>query len=215
MFRRRILPVLVWFIYSLLHWSWRKIIIEPDSLKSALANGEPLIMAHWHGDELAVLHLVRRYRLATMTSTSRDGSLIDFVIRAFGGKTVRGSSTRGGASALKGLVRLTKGGHPASMAVDGPKGPIYQVKPGVFELSRLAGAQIFPVSVATNSKHIFEKSWNKAYLPLPFARVAIVYGDPLPVVTREQDPKAPELAQKLSVALADAKQQASKLIAQF
>ena len=75
-------------------------------LVAAKKNQNPLIFAHWHGDELCVLPLVPKYRIATMTSTSKDGALIDFAVRQFRGATSRGSSTRGGAGALKGLVRL-------------------------------------------------------------------------------------------------------------
>src|SRR5690606_18737721 len=109
----------------------------------------------WHGDELAVLHLVKRYRLATMTSTSKDGAIIDYVIRKLGGDTSRGSSTRGAVTALKGLVRLGRSGRVLSLAVDGPKGPIYEPKPGVFELSKLCGAAIVPVGVAVTKAHVF------------------------------------------------------------
>ncbi|MCB0341554.1 MAG: DUF374 domain-containing protein [Pseudobdellovibrionaceae bacterium] len=172
-----------------------------------------MILAHWHGDELALLHLVKPYRLATMTSTSSDGHLIDYVIRRLGGATSRGSSTRGGISALKGLVRLVKSGHMASMAVDGPKGPYHLVKPGVFELSRLTGAHIVSVGVAVSSAFKFEKSWNKTYLPLPFSKVKIYFGKPWSVVLRSDDPKAEKWAGMLARDLDDANQQASKIIA--
>lgn len=215
MFRRYVLPFLILWFYRLLSWSWRKSTIEPPALKSALANRDPLIMAHWHGDELAITHLVSRYRLATMTSTSRDGELMDHVIRGLGGETSRGSSTRGAVQALKGLVRLCRQGHPASMAVDGPKGPRFEVKPGVFQLSHLAKAPIFPVGVAVSKALVFEKSWNKAYLPWPFAQVITVFGEPIDFSAEGVDPKSPESAQRLKQAIANAQQQASKLIAQL
>ena len=112
-----------------------------------------------------------------MTSTSVDGQLIDYVIRKLGGATAKGSSTRGGSNALRGLVSagLMEEGYRASMAVDGPKGPIYQVKPGVFELSKLAGAWIAPLGVANSSQFVFQKSWNKARLPKPFRSVVVCF----------------------------------------
>ena len=79
MFRNLLLPIIVWVFYFLLSSSWRKkLIIAPD-VQSALDSNTPIILAHWHGDELAVLHLVKPFQLATMTSTSKDGELIDFV----------------------------------------------------------------------------------------------------------------------------------------
>lgn len=198
MFRRYILPWLVWIFYRLWTATWKITIVESEGMKSALRNGEPIVLAHWHGDELCVLHLVTHYKIGTMTSTSKDGELIDFVIRKLGGATSRGSSTRGGVGALKGLVRLVGQGYRGSVAVDGPKGPIHQVKPGIFELSRLAHAKIFPVGAACDRAFVFEKSWNKAKLAKPFARVSIYFGEPLPVITRDESPKSPELAQQLA-----------------
>jgi lysophospholipid acyltransferase (LPLAT)-like uncharacterized protein len=179
-------------------------------MRKALKSQQGFIMAHWHGDELAILHLVKRYRLATMTSTSKDGELIDYSIRKMGGKTSRGSATRGAVQALKGLVRLIRSGHPCSMAVDGPKGPIHHVKPGVFELSRLGRADIYPVGVFAEKAYCFEKSWNKATLPYPFSRVFIVFSDPIAAIGKEVDPKSPALAEQLRLALDNARHQARK-----
>lgn len=214
MFRQRILPWMVWCFYRLLTLSWRKTVIEPLPMQLAIKNREPIILAHWHGDELALTFLVRRYRLATMTSTSKDGQLMDFVIRKLGGHTSRGSSTRGGIQALKGLIRLCREGHPTSMAVDGPKGPLHQVKAGVFELSRMTGAMIVPVGAQSQSALNFKKSWNQAFLPYPFTKTIVVFGEPLPAVLKTQDPKSAELAKELADRIFAAQRQASKLIAQ-
>jgi hypothetical protein len=213
MFRKYILPFLVLWLYKLLTSTWRKSLVESDELKNCIENGKPIIFAHWHGHELAITYLVRRYKLATMTSMSKDGQLIDFVINGLGGKTSKGSSSRGAVSALKGLIRLIKKGHPASMAVDGPRGPLHQVKPGVFELSRLSGAKIFPVGVSVGNPLIFEKSWNKAQLPKPFSRVCVYFGPAIGPISKEDNPKDRGKAEQLKKEISDACQQASKLIA--
>ena len=148
-----------------------------------------------------------------MTSSSKDGQLIDFVIRKLGGKTSIGSSTRGAVSALKGLIRLCKSGHPSSMAVDGPTGPIYKVKPGVFELSLLAKARIYPAGVSSSNSHHFTKSWNKIYLPKPFAKIIVCLENPMPIVTKQDRDNFSNLSKTLEKKLNDAKRKASKLIA--
>lgn len=201
MFRKLILSNLVWFIYRILYATWRVKIIEPPELVELKNKNESFILAHWHGDELAVLFLVKHFGLATMTSTSKDGELINHVIHKFGGKTSRGSSTRGGVSALKGLIKLCKKGNPTSVAVDGPKGPIYKVKPGVFEISRLTGAPIFSIGACVEKKIISKKSWNKGYIPKPFAKVIVTF-KPYKTITKNMNPKddiyADELAQVIS-----------------
>lgn len=213
MFRKYILPFIVYTFYSALRLTWRVRIIESPEMKAAIETGRPFILAHWHGDELGILHLLRRYRPAVMTSTSKDGELMDAVVKKFGAQTSRGSSTRGGVSALKGMLRLAKDGWRPSIAVDGPKGPYHKVKPGIFEISKLTGLEIFPLTVECDRAHVFHKAWNKTFLPLPFANVVCVAGQPLPPVSRGDDAHNPELAAQLEKSLDDAKRHARNSIA--
>lgn len=204
---------LIYYFYRFWVSLWRVTVILDPQTEKMIENREPVILAHWHGDEYSLIHLVKKFKLATMTSTSRDGDRVDFVIRKFGGVTTRGSSTRGGISALKGLIRLSKEGRIVSIAIDGPRGPIYQPKPGVFELSRLCKAAIIPVGVAVDRAFKFEKSWNKAYLPLPFSRVYLVFDSPIPALTSEDDPKNFQLSLRLGEQMAVARRRAANYIA--
>jgi len=212
-FRRRIAPLLVYWFYRLLRLTWRVSFDECPGFRAALENRQPVIMAHWHGDELALIHLVVRYRIATITSTSKDGELMDEVLRRLGAATARGSSTRGGANAMRGLItHCRRNGNNVSFAVDGPKGPIYKAKPGVFEFSRLMQAPIFAVSVGVSSPWIFRRAWNRAVLPKFFSRVHVRVAEGLPAVTRELDPRAPELAAQLEQLLNDGRQQVNAVV---
>lgn len=208
MFRQVVLPWIAFIFFRIWSMTWRVTCIESEGLKKAIANDDPIVFAHWHGDELKILPLIKPYRVAAMTSTSKDGQLVDFAVRRFGGATSRGSSTRGGIGALKGMIRLMGEGYRASMAVDGPKGPLHKVKPGTLELSRLAKAIIVPMGAATDRKIVFHKSWNKAELPKPFAKIVVYFGEPLPIVTRDESAKAPELALRLEGEIAKSCQRA-------
>lgn len=213
MFRRWVLPRLIFIVYRLWSWSWRlKIEVSPTTQQLFDENQRTLVFSHWHGHEMAILPLLRPFKIATLISQSKDGELMNEIVQRMGGATSRGSSSRGAISGLKGLIRLCKNGHNASMAVDGPKGPIYKVKSGVFELSRLLDAPIIPMGVAAKSCHIFQKSWNKAMLPLPFTRVQVVFGDYLPALTREDSPKESHLAKRLEQAMQVTVAQAEKFI---
>ncbi|MGH8492043.1 MAG: lysophospholipid acyltransferase family protein [Moraxellaceae bacterium] len=213
MFRAIVLPLLVYALYRLLHASWRVTFDECPSFRQALAERQPVILAHWHGDELAFMHLVARYRIATITSTSKDGELMNKVLRWMGAKTARGSSTRGGANALRGVIsHCRKGGHNISFAVDGPKGPIYKVKPGVFEFSRLMQAPIYSASVGVSRPHVFNRAWNKAVLPGFFSHVHVSIKPVLPPLTKDLDPRCPQLAGQLESALNEGRQSMCDLV---
>lgn len=206
-----IVGVIVFVVYRLISWSWRLQVVEADKLKENLKNKQPCILAHFHGDEAALLHFARTYRLSTMISTSKDGEMMNVIYKLLGGKTSRGSSTRGGVSALKGLIELSRKGSSCNIAVDGPKGPIFEVKPGVFELSRLLKEEIFTAGAYCESAWRFPRSWNQAYFPKPFAKVVVVWTGPFGPITKDQDPRSPELAKALQNQLFAARQQAANL----
>jgi lysophospholipid acyltransferase (LPLAT)-like uncharacterized protein len=142
----------------------------------------PRVYAHWHGDELLLVGAYIDSGMAVMTSRSEDGELMGRVLRWLGFRVVRGSSSRGGAGGLKGLVdAVRKEGRNASLAVDGPRGPIYEVKPGILKLAQQTGSILIPGAASANRRFVFKNAWNQCYLPLPFATCVIVYGEPISV----------------------------------
>jgi lysophospholipid acyltransferase (LPLAT)-like uncharacterized protein len=173
----------------------------------------PVIFAFWHGDELAILSLHKRYKVAGMVSNSKDGELMVKVLDLLGIKCSRGSSNQGGVAGLKGLFQLSLEGRIPTIAVDGPRGPYHKAKPGIFALSALMGAEIIPAGIACSHAIVFKKSWNKAYLPLLFAKVLVVWGQPLPAVGRDEDPHQPRLSAQLEQSLAAAGRAAAGLMA--
>lgn len=211
--RSFLISVLVFCIYRCLLWTWRRENHVPEEMRLALENKHPFIIAHWHGDELALLQFFSRYKIATIVSTSQDGALMDNVVRWMGGATTRGSSTRGGASALKGLFRLVRQGWNCSFAVDGPKGPIYKAKPGVFEISKRLKVPIYCVGVHCEKAFRFPRSWNQTYLPRPFAKVVYSWHGPWGPVSELAEAKDPHLAEELEKVLWTARESASKLFA--
>lgn len=202
---------MAWVLFRLLAMTWKIQVIMPESMRIALANRKTILFAHWHGDELVLFHFIGKYRVATMASTSKDGEIMNTAVQLIGGKTTRGSSTRGGISGLKGLIRLIKNeSRNCSFAVDGPKGPIYEVKPGIFEMSRLLRAEIYPAGVSCSKAWKFEKSWNKTFLPKPFSKIIVYWGSPMDAVSPEIDPRSAELAQELKGALHQCRETAHK-----
>lgn len=176
--KTRIFPFIIYVTYRI-YTSFVKY-IEPEfppELKKWVDEGNPYIVAHFHQDEIALIQRRRNSNFCVMTSTSTDGEMMTRFLKLMGYHCFRGSSTRGGAEALIGLIRfLKKNRYSADMAVDGPRGPIYKVKKGTIMLAKKTGFPILPVRVAINRSYCFEKSWNRALLPLPFSTVKLGYG---------------------------------------
>lgn len=211
MFRRTILPRLVYGVYRGLSATWRLHRHEPPALIERLNAGQPFVVAMWHGDELGLVCFSRYYRLATMASWSKDGELMNYVLRKFGFETARGSSSRGGSQALRGLMRLARRGWSPVIAVDGPRGPVHKAKPGVLELARVSGLPVFPCAMAS-SRHIpLHRSWDLTDLPTPFARVLLYWGEPI-IVEREGDARSPEMSRQLEDAINRCRREGRELL---
>lgn len=210
-----ILPYIIFIFHRLLSWTWRLKIVYPPGLLEDFKNQKPIIFAHWHSDETVLVVNIREMNAGVLNSKSSDGQMMARVVKLYGAKTAKGSSSRSGVGGLKGLVRLTKEGRNPAIAVDGPRGPYREIKSGVFQLSRLSGARIYPSSVQYSSAWHFPKSWDKTYLPKPFARVLIYWGEALPVVTKDDDPKGPELDSALQARFARAEDQATHFFAEM
>ncbi len=140
----------------------------------------PRLYAHWHGDELLLLPVFGGWGLAVMASRSKDGDLMARILQRFGYFVVRGSSSRGGAGALKGLVDAVRvENRSASIAVDGPRGPVFKAKPGILFLARTTGVPIIAAAGCASSQWDIKGAWNQGYLPKPFAKCVALFGEPL------------------------------------
>jgi lysophospholipid acyltransferase (LPLAT)-like uncharacterized protein len=113
-----------------------------------------------------------------MISASRDGEYAARVASWLGFKNVRGSSTRGGSKALKEIIRRMKAGEIGGMLADGPQGPARVAKMGSVIIARKARVPIIPVLWGADRCWVFN-SWDRYLVPKPFARVVILYEEPV------------------------------------
>lgn len=145
----------------------------------------PWSLAFWHGQQFAILRWPRRRATVALVSLSRDGEIQASALPRVGLTIERGSSSRGGASGLKAIVRrLRREGLDAAFAVDGPKGPRGVVrsesgKVGAALAAHLAGGVVVPMASACSRPHVLARTWDRFELPLPFSRVAVALGAPL------------------------------------
>ena len=154
----------------------------------------PLIYATWHGRLLLLPYLYGHRGAHVLTSRSRDGELVTRWIRRFGLDPVRGSSSRGGADALRVLARALRAGREVVVVPDGPRGPREVLKPGVIALARLSGTPIVPMAVGA-SREWRLRSWDEFQIPRPFARCVVRFGEPIHV-SRAADRSGEEAARK-------------------
>jgi len=181
MFRARLLSFIGSIVLSM--WS-RTVRIQfvnkavPDRLAS---EGKNIIYAFWHGRQFLLFHSHRNTGIVIPASESRDGEIQARILKYFGFDVVRGSSKRKGDRALLGLVDRLRKGKDLALAVDGPRGPIYEAKQGVTYLAGKLNKPIVPVITSAERFWLLEKIWDKYLLPKPFTRGVIIYGEAIVV----------------------------------
>lgn len=150
-----------------------------DRVLSYMRMRKPLVMVTWHGRLLGSTYHCRRRNVVAMISQHRDGEMVSQVVEHIGYETVRGSSTRGGSAAALAMISKVRAGQTAAMIGDGPRGPIYKLKPGAAYIALASGADVIPAMFAADRAWVF-RSWDRFTVPKPFSRVFLYYGETIP-----------------------------------
>jgi lysophospholipid acyltransferase (LPLAT)-like uncharacterized protein len=116
-------------------------------------SGKNIILSFWHAQQLMIPIGYRGPGAHVLISQHQDGEIIARIIATFGHQAVRGSSTRGGAVALRELIRLGRSGKDVVVTPDGPKGPAQVAKMGVIQLARASGLPIVPLAFGCSKKN--------------------------------------------------------------
>ena len=151
--------------------------VENEPEHGLRMNGQPLLGLCWHGDLLVFAFRQRGAGLATLISQSKDGEYIARVVERWGYTVLRGSSSRGGSSALRSMVRVLRDGQSLAVTPDGPRGPRRKLKPGSLLAARMSGVPVLPTAAAATSAW-WLGGWDRFLVPKPFARVRLLYGEP-------------------------------------
>lgn len=189
---RRLSRAVAGVALGLIAWVWLRTLRVTLETHPALARagGAPWVLAFFHGKQWPLLAWRRRRRTAVMVSLSADGELQTRALGVLGFDVVRGSSSRGGARGLAGILRRLARGQDAAFAVDGPRGPYGVAKPGALLAARRAGAIVVPMGSAAASPVVFRRAWDRFELAWPLSRVAVVLGPPVALDGGEADAAA-------------------------
>lgn len=185
--RVAILGTLAAMLLRILSCTWRfptALTAQEERLLDLVAS-RPVIFIFWHSKQLYMPAWFKRLKrhnfrgtVSTLISRHADGRIIAHAVSLLGLSSVAGSSSRGGAVALRKLRAILEENNHVAITPDGPRGPVCKAKPGVLKLAQLSGACIVPVSADASKKWVFN-SWDRMELPKPFAQMKLVIGEPL------------------------------------
>lgn len=169
------------------------------------------IFAMWHGQQLLSFAARMDERpVAALVSTHRDGALIGAVCARLGLTVIHGSGAedprqarrKRGAFAFRAMLRALAKGTSVALTADVPKRARI-CGPGIIRLALHSGRPIYPLAVVT-SRRIDLANWDRASIPLPFGRGAIVIGEPVQVPSDAAAGHCEDLRRRLETALDNA-----------
>jgi lysophospholipid acyltransferase (LPLAT)-like uncharacterized protein len=172
---------LIAFGFRMLDWWARTLryeIVDRSNLTSTPVT-ENYVGALWHNRLLLISYVLKRFAPhrpgAGLISASRDGDLIAPLVERFGFQAVRGSSSRLGATGMLELVGILAAGRDVLLTPDGPRGPVYELGPGIILLAQKSRAPIQPINLEFSSCWRLN-SWDRFILPRPFSKVRVIFG---------------------------------------
>jgi lysophospholipid acyltransferase (LPLAT)-like uncharacterized protein len=152
------------------------------------------LAALFHESMVPGAWLFRDRGYGVAVSRSRDGDLIRATLLGLGyAEPARGSSSRGGSTVVRKILRQMDQGISVAVLVDGPRGPARAAKTGIISIARLSGKTIQPIAISARPA-LRLRSWDETLIPLPFARVVCAFGEPLRV------PEIPDESEKQAAA---------------
>jgi len=152
---------------------------------------ERYVLCVWH-DALLIPTFGAPRSLRNLTcclvSQHQDGTYLATAMKLLGYSTVRGSSRRGGALALRQLLEDTEGKHVV-FTPDGPCGPRRQLKQGCVYVASQLNRSLLPGAFAATRAWRPKGRWTDLIIPKPFSTIYLVTGEPIPIpqdLSREQ-----------------------------
>ncbi len=163
-------------LFALCEWT---VFNKEEYIDKTIKSEGRVLIAFWHEHMAFGAYLFQGSNYHTLTSYSYDGELAARIVRHFGLEAVRGSSSKGGSDALKGLQKALEHVKCVGWTLDGPKGPRRVAKPGIAVLSARTKTPIVPMGAIVN-KYWSLNSWDKFPVPKPFSKICVGFGPAIP-----------------------------------
>jgi len=152
----------------------------PGLVRPSPRGRENVIYIFWHQRLLPFSVTHRGLGIRALISAHGDGEMLARVAERLGQKAIRGSTTRGGPGALRGLLAEVGQGHDFVITPDGPQGPRHVLQVGTAYFASRSGLAVIPASIGYR-RSVSLRSWDRFVIPFPFTRAVIQAADPIRV----------------------------------
>jgi lysophospholipid acyltransferase (LPLAT)-like uncharacterized protein len=111
--------------------------------------------------------------MAMLLSRHRDAEILSYAAYHRGFEFVRGSTNRGGVTALRELLARSKRMH-LTITPDGPRGPRRKLAPGSIYLASKLGLPLVVMGYGYDRPWRVRRAWDQFAIPRPFTRARAV-----------------------------------------
>src|ERR1035437_421648 len=181
-FKQDILRVIGLFVLSqvvnLLCKSLKVTFKNKEVINNLENQNKNFVLAFWHGQMLLAWYLHRNKNFTALISKSKDGDLLEKILRPWKYNVVRGSSSNGGGVALSIMVDYARDNESVVITPDGPRGPANRMKAGAVITAKKSRIPLLLIGVGYKKKRVL-KSWDKFEIPKFYSEAKAVYSDPI------------------------------------
>ena len=187
----------------LINRSLRLKIIGAENFYNLKAASREIVFIFWHQATFIPLYHYRQRQACILTMNSVRGEVLARAAQRLNYQVIllEGEADSKG---LRQLIKLARQGHDCNLAVDGPLGPAYKIKPGALFLAQKLDRPILPTVAAARPGWNIPWRWDKYLIPWPFARAVLILGEPI----YPQQLSLEELSEKCEQALTKLNHQA-------
>jgi hypothetical protein len=136
------------------------------------------IYIFWHEYILFPLYLRGHCNLAMLLSRHRDAEILSCAAYHLGFDFVRGSTNRGGVTAIRELLRKSRQMN-LTITPDGPRGPRRRLAPGAIYLASRLGLPLVVMGYGYDRPWRIRAAWDQFAIPRPFSRARAVPSPPI------------------------------------
>jgi len=135
----------------------------------------PALFIFWHEYIPFMFYLRGHCQTAMLVSQHKDAELLSRAAGIMGFDLVRGSSRRGGLTALRIMMQKGKAMN-LTMTPDGPRGPRRTLAPGCLYVASKLGMPLVPLGLGYDHPWRNTRAWDHFAIPRPGSRACAVIG---------------------------------------
>jgi lysophospholipid acyltransferase (LPLAT)-like uncharacterized protein len=154
-------------------------VVEDGTPYSPPVGQQRFTFSMWHDQIVLAVFSLRTWNLAGLISQHRDGGYLADSVLIAGIQPVRGSTSRGGAEAVREILGLPD--LHLAMTPDGPRGPRRKMKEGIVFISSRSDRPIVPTALVCSRQWSVPGSWTNMAIPKPFSKVTLITGTPITI----------------------------------